>query len=112
MCVCLWVTACVWCVHISMTVSDKERKTIRFCVCVRQTESCHDLECVCVGPHLDLHGGGGQGCDLLLHAITDTRVHGGTTRQDVVGVQVLTDVNVTFHDAVVGGFMDASRLHS
>jgi hypothetical protein len=29
---------------------------------------------------LDLHGGWGQGSDLLLHTIRETRVHGSTTR--------------------------------
>ena len=29
---------------------------------------------------LDLHGGGSKGSDLLLHAVGDTGVHGGSTR--------------------------------
>ncbi len=29
---------------------------------------------------LDLHRRWGKGCDLLLHAVGDTRVHSGTTR--------------------------------
>jgi hypothetical protein len=29
---------------------------------------------------LDLHGGGSEGSDLLLHTVGDTGVHGGTTR--------------------------------
>ena len=62
--------------------------------------------------YLDLHGAGGQGCDFLLHAVTDTWVHGGTAGQDIVGVQVLTDVNVALHDAVVCGLMDTSGLHA
>merc|ERR1719402_1850071 len=41
-----------------------------------------------------------------------TGVHGGATGQDVVGVQILTDVNVTLHDAVVGGLMDTGGLHT
>ena len=47
---------------------------------------------------LDLNGGWSQGSDLLLHSVSNTRVHGGATRHDGVGVQVLPDVNVTFHD--------------
>ena len=66
----------------------------------------------CWSAHLDLHGGGGQSCDLFLHAVSDAGVHGGTSRQHGVGVQVLTDVNVTLHDAVVGGLMDATGLHT
>ena len=47
---------------------------------------------------LDLNGGGSQGSDLLLHTISNTRVHGGATRHDGVGIQVFPDVNITFHD--------------
>ena len=65
-----------------------------------------------VFPHLDLHGAWGKGCDFLLHAVSNTRVHGGTTRQDIIGVQVLPDVNVTLHDAVVSSLMNTSRLHT
>merc|ERR1719369_1366711 len=64
------------------------------------------------GNDLDLHGAGGQGSDFLLHAVSNTRVHGGTTGEHIVGVQVLADVNVALHDAVVGGLMDTSRLHT
>lgn len=32
--------------------------------------------------------------------------------EDVVSIEVLPDVNVTLHDAVVRGLMDASRLHA
>lgn len=65
-----------------------------------------------INPDLDLHGAGGQSSDLLLHSVRNTRVHGGPTRQHVVGVKVFADVNVAFHDAVVGGFVDAGGLHS
>jgi len=61
---------------------------------------------------LDLHGGWGQGGDFLLHAVSNTREHGGASGQDGVGVQVLTDVDVTLHDGVVGGFMDTGRFHT
>jgi len=47
---------------------------------------------------LDLNGGWSQGSDFLLHSVSNTRVHGGTTGQDSVGVQVLTDVNIALHD--------------
>lgn len=63
-------------------------------------------------PYLDLHRAGGQGCDLLLHTVSNTWVHGGTPRHDIVGIQVLPDVNVALHDAVVGGLMDTCRLHT
>jgi len=62
--------------------------------------------------HLDLHGGWGQGGDLLLHPVSDAGVHGGTSGQHGVGVQILTDIDVTLHDAVVGGLVDSARLHT
>ena len=61
---------------------------------------------------LDLDGGGSQGGDLLLHSVSDTGVHGGSSRHDGVGVQVLTDINIALHDRVEGGFVDAAGLHS
>merc|ERR550525_650998 len=61
---------------------------------------------------LDLNGGWSQGSDFLLHSVGNTRVHGGATRHDSVGIQVLTDVNIAFHDGVVGGLMDTAGFHS
>lgn len=61
---------------------------------------------------LDLDGGGSEGCDLLLHPVGDTGVHGGTTGHDGVGVQVLTDVDIALHDRVVHGLVDAARFHT
>merc|ERR1712012_679786 len=59
---------------------------------------------------LDLQGVGGKGGDLLLHTVSDAGVHGGTTGQNNVGVEVLPDVDVALHDGVVGGLVDANRL--
>merc|ERR1719370_251309 len=64
------------------------------------------------GDDLDLHGGWGQLGDLLLHAVGDAGEHGGSSRQDGVGVQILTDVDVALHDRVVGGLVDAGGFHS
>ena len=64
------------------------------------------------GNDLDLHGRRGKVGDLLLHTVGNTWVHGGTTGQDNVGVQVLTDVDVALHDGVVGGLMDSRLLHT
>merc|ERR1712168_1583292 len=61
---------------------------------------------------LDLDGGRSQGGDLLLHTVCNTGVHGGASRHDGVGVQVLPDVNIALHDGVVGGLVDAAGLHS
>merc|ERR1712107_868203 len=44
--------------------------------------------------------------------VSDTRVHGGASGHDGVGVQVLPDVNVALHDGVVGGLVDAASLHA
>ncbi|CAD6215869.1 GSCOCG00000686001-RA-CDS, partial [Cotesia congregata] len=48
-------------------------------------------------------GGWSQGSDFFLHSIGDSWVHGGTSREDSVGVQVLTDVDVALHDRVPNG---------
>jgi len=55
---------------------------------------------------------GRQSRDLLLHAVGDAREHGGAAREHRVGVEVLADVHVALHDAVVRGFVDAARLHA
>merc|ERR1719245_1273930 len=61
---------------------------------------------------VDLDGGGSQGSNLLLHSVSNTRVHGCATRHDSVGVQVLSNINIAFHDGVVCSLMDTTRLHS
>merc|ERR1712109_442729 len=62
--------------------------------------------------NLDLHGGGSERRDLLLHPVSNAWVHCGASRQHSVGVQVLPDVHVALHDRVVGGLMDTTRLHA
>jgi len=64
------------------------------------------------GDDLDLHGGWGKGGDLLLHTVSNTWVHGGTTGEDVVSVEVLSDVNVALHDRVVSGLVDTGGFHT
>ena len=54
----------------------------------------------------------GERCDLLLHTVSNTRVHGGSSRQNDVGVEILSDVNITLHDGIVGVLVDSSRFHS
>ena len=61
---------------------------------------------------LDLHGGRSKSGDLLLHPVGDSGEHGGSSREDGVGVQILPDVNIALHDGVVAGLVDSSRLHS
>jgi len=64
------------------------------------------------GNDLDLHGGWGQGSNFLLHTVSNTRVHSGASRENSVGIQVLTDVNIALHDGVVGGLVDSAGFHS
>merc|ERR1711988_622248 len=64
------------------------------------------------GNNLDLNGGWSKGGDFLLHTISNTRVHGGASGHDGVGVQVLPDVNIALHDGVVGGLVDTAGFHS
>merc|ERR1719402_1006330 len=61
---------------------------------------------------LDLDGGWSKSSDFLLHTVSNTRVHGGASRHDSVGIKILTDVNIALHDGVVGGLMDATGFHS
>merc|ERR1711872_602808 len=61
---------------------------------------------------LDLHGGRSHAGDLLLHTIGDTGVHGGATGEDGVGVEILTDIDVTLHDRVEATFLDADDFHA
>merc|ERR1719270_200430 len=61
---------------------------------------------------LDLDGGRSKSGDFLLHTVSNTRVHGGASKHDSVGIEILTDVNVALHDGVVGGLMDATSFHS
>jgi len=61
---------------------------------------------------LDLNGGWSKGGDFLLHTISNTGVHGGATRHDGVGIEILPDVNIALHDGVVGGLMDTAGFHS
>ena len=61
---------------------------------------------------LDLDGGWSQGSDLLLHTVSNTWEHGGATRQDSVGKEILTDINVTLHDAVVVKLVDTCCFHT
>merc|ERR1712223_872342 len=61
---------------------------------------------------LDLDGGWSKSSDFLLHTVSNTRVHGGASRHDSVGIEILTDVNIALHDGVIGGLMDATGFHS
>ena len=56
------------------------------------------------GSHnLDLDGSRGKGGDLLGHTLRDSREHGGTSRKNNVGIQILADINIALHDGLEGG---------
>merc|ERR1719447_2075982 len=61
---------------------------------------------------LDLDGGWSKSGDLLLHSVGNTWVHGGASGHDGVGIEILSDINITLHDGVVGGLVDSAGLHS
>jgi hypothetical protein len=44
--------------------------------------------------------------------VSDSRIHGSTSRQDNVSVQILSDIDITLHDRVVGEFVDTSRFQT
>nr|GMC92805.1 Fumarate reductase [Ipomoea batatas]GMD02016.1 Fumarate reductase [Ipomoea batatas] len=62
--------------------------------------------------HLDLHATRGQRRNLLAHSISDTGEHGGTTAKYYVSIQVLPNIDITFHDRVVCGLVDSCCFHS
>ena len=49
---------------------------------------------------------------ILMVAVSNARIHDGTSGHGGVGIQVLPDVNIALHDGVVGGLVDAAGLHS
>jgi len=61
---------------------------------------------------LDLHGGRSKGDHLLGEALSDALVHGGSTRENDVGVQVLADVDIALHDGLEHGVVDSLGLLS
>ncbi|KOC59063.1 hypothetical protein WH47_12656 [Habropoda laboriosa] len=61
---------------------------------------------------LDLDGRWSQGGNFLLHTIGNTRVHGSTTRQYSISIQVLTDIDIALHDGVVHGLVDTTGFHT
>lgn len=80
--------------------------------------------------NLDLHGTGCKSSNLLLHTISNTRIHGSTTRlsrmlnvnlpfcythiassyHDNVGIQVLTNIKITLHDRIVDSLVNTRRF--
>lgn len=52
-------------------------------------------------PNADLHARRGEGSELLLHAIRDTREHGRTTGENNVTVKIAPDIQITVSDRVI-----------
>merc|ERR1712050_566395 len=62
--------------------------------------------------NFDFHGGWSQSSDFFLHSISNTWVHSGTTGQNVVSVQIFSDINIALHNRVISSFMNTSRFHT
>merc|ERR1719221_1372859 len=60
--------------------------------------------------NLDLHGGRRQCGELLCHALANASKHGCTTGQHNIGIQVLANVHITFHDGLESCVVNATRL--
>ena len=61
---------------------------------------------------LDLHGGRGESSEFLGHTFTNTLEHSGTTGENDVSVEILTDIDITLHDGLEGGIVDTRSLLS
>ena len=55
----------------------------------------------------NLHARRGKGDKLLLHAVSDTREHSGTTGQHDVSVQITTNIEIALVNRVVSRFVNA-----
>ena len=62
--------------------------------------------------NLDFHCWRGKGGNFFAESFRDTSEHGGTTGHDDVSVEVLSDINVAFHDGFEGQFVDTRDFHS
>ena len=61
---------------------------------------------------LDAHGGRGKGSDLLGETLCNSLEHSRTSGAHNVGVQVLSDIDITGHDRVERGLVDTLSLLS
>ena len=64
------------------------------------------------GNNFDFHGGGGKGHNFFGQTFGNAFKHGGTAGQDNVGVQIFTDVDVTFHDGGKQSIVDTGGFLS
>merc|ERR1711957_164179 len=59
------------------------------------------------GDDPDLGAGGGESLDLLLQALGDALVHGGTTGEDDVLEKISADIHIRFLNGLPGESMDS-----
>jgi len=64
------------------------------------------------GNNLDLDGWRSQSSQLLVQSLGNTSVHGSSTRENNVVVQLLSDVDIALHDGVIGQSVDTSLFHT
>merc|ERR1719158_768898 len=62
--------------------------------------------------NLDGHGLRGKLVELILQSLVNLLEHGGSSRHDGVGVQVLSDIDVALHDRLEGQAVDSLLLNS
>merc|ERR1740130_1181524 len=90
-------------IHICWKVLNDER--------IRATNP-HRVLALRRSHNLDLHCGRCQGRKFLSHTLTNAAKHCGATREYNVAVEIFADVNVTLHDGLEGGIVDAAGLLS
>merc|ERR1712187_305037 len=62
--------------------------------------------------NLDGHGLRGKLVELILQSLVNLFEHGGSSRHDGVGVQVLSDIDVALHDRLEGQVVDSLLFNS
>lgn len=60
--------------------------------------------------HLNLHCGGGEGSHFLAESFGNSGEESGSTAHNNVGIEIFTDVDITFHDGLVGDLVEAGHL--
>ena len=64
------------------------------------------------GDDLDPHGEWSKGGDLLVETLGNALVHGGTTGENDVSVEILMDIDIALHDGVEESLVNAIKLHA
>mmetsp|Transcript_26025 Transcript_26025/g.38129 ORF Transcript_26025/g.38129 Transcript_26025/m.38129 type:complete len:217 (-) Transcript_26025:505-1155(-) len=62
--------------------------------------------------NLDLDGLWGKSGNFLGHTLADTGEHGGASREDNVGVQIHTDINITTHNGLERGVSNTLQFET